>query len=94
MLPLAAYENIGKDNWNKRTKQIFGLLQDKFRTDESASFDELSRGINKRAAATSFFEILQLKTWNYLEVEQLQPYDDIKIFPGVSFHGMMKLYYE
>ena len=46
---------------------------------DSITFEELTAGATKRTAAACFLEILQLKTWDYIETVQRQPYDDISI---------------
>lgn len=42
-------------------------------------FSELTAGVNRRSAAVCFLEILQLKTWGELDLQQEQPYDEIEI---------------
>jgi hypothetical protein len=81
-----SYAALGKDSWNLRTKQVLGVLQEQFSegNKDEASFDNLTTGISRRTAALCFFEILQLKTWNYIDVEQEVPFDDIRLTPGVS----------
>ena len=45
----------------------------------SVQFSELTAGVNRRSAAVCFLEILQLKTWGELELQQDQPYAEIQI---------------
>ena len=45
----------------------------------TVQFSELTAGVNRRSAAVCFLEILQLKTWGELELQQNQPYDEIEI---------------
>lgn len=45
----------------------------------SVDFQALARGRKKRTAAGCFFEVLQLKTWNYIDVSQDTPYEDIRV---------------
>jgi cohesin complex subunit SCC1 len=40
---------------------------------------------NRRTAAALFFELLQLKTLNYVDVDQSRPYGDIKITKATRF---------
>eukprot|EP00977_Amphora_coffeiformis_P007295 scaffold1581_cov169-Amphora_coffeaeformis.AAC.31 len=49
------------------------------------SYKSLSRGCTRRTAATVFLELLQLKTWDYVELEQDQTFGDISILPGAKF---------
>ena len=46
---------------------------------DSVSFEELTAGANKRTAAACFLEILQLKTWDYVDTIQKSPYAPIAI---------------
>uniref|UniRef100_A0A7S4K6T6 Rad21/Rec8-like protein C-terminal eukaryotic domain-containing protein n=1 Tax=Odontella aurita TaxID=265563 RepID=A0A7S4K6T6_9STRA len=48
-------------------------------------YDRLSRGCSRRTAAGVFFELLQLKTWDFLELSQDESYGDITIHPGPRF---------
>lgn len=50
------------------------------------SFDNMSKGTSRRTAAGVFFELLQLKTWDYIDLEQDISYGNIKILPGIKFH--------
>jgi cohesin complex subunit SCC1 len=48
-------------------------------------FDQLSKNTSRRTAASVFFELLQLKTWDYIELDQDEPYGDITISAGPKF---------
>jgi cohesin complex subunit SCC1 len=49
-------------------------------------FLELTKNVtSRRNAASVFFEMLQLKTWDFIEVEQTEPYGEITISPGLRF---------
>jgi len=50
------------------------------------SYDKLSYGTSRRTACGVFFELLQLKTWDFIELDQDQSYSNIKITPGVRFN--------
>ncbi|KAL3914392.1 MAG: hypothetical protein SGILL_006117 [Bacillariaceae sp.] len=53
---------------------------------EQVQFDEITKNVHsRRNAASVFFEILQLKTWDFIEVDQEDAYGDITISPGVRF---------
>jgi cohesin complex subunit SCC1 len=49
------------------------------------SFDTLSKSATRRTAAGLFFEMLQLKTLNYIEIDQDQSFGNILISQGVRF---------
>lgn len=46
---------------------------------ETVSFNSISAGSTRRVAATCFLEILQLKTWDLIDVTQSEPFGDIQI---------------
>jgi Conserved region of Rad21 / Rec8 like protein len=48
-------------------------------------FNSMSKGASRRTAAGVFFELLQLKTWDYIDLEQDESYGNIKVSPGVKF---------
>ncbi|KAL7540214.1 hypothetical protein ACHAXR_009950 [Thalassiosira sp. AJA248-18] len=49
------------------------------------SYNKLSAGCSRRTAAGVFFEMLQLKTWDFVELNQDKSYGDIAIMPGLRF---------
>lgn len=49
------------------------------------SYQSLSQGCTRRTAATVFLELLQLKTWDYVDLDQDESFGDITILPGVKF---------
>ena len=84
--------------WHKHTVKVFSLLKrsmagtddDEGSKPSHLSFDSLSKGSSRRTAAGVFFELLQLKTWDYIEIDQDESYGDIKVrfFQlGFSFTG-------
>ena len=48
-------------------------------------FNTVSKGASRRTAAGVFFELLQLKTWDYIDLQQGESYGNIKILPGAKF---------
>jgi len=78
---------------HKHTVMVLGMLK-KNMTDEETeddtkarelSYDKLSYGTSRRTACGVFFELLQLKTWDFIDLNQEESYSDIKIAPGVRF---------
>jgi cohesin complex subunit SCC1 len=53
------------------------------------SFQTLSKSATRRTAAGLFFEMLQLKTLNYIELDQDQSFGDIQITQGARFDEEM-----
>lgn len=51
-------------------------------------FDSISKGASRRTVVGVFFELLQLKTWDYIDVEQVESYGNIKILPGLKFQDV------
>mmetsp|Transcript_43079 Transcript_43079/g.47952 ORF Transcript_43079/g.47952 Transcript_43079/m.47952 type:complete len:797 (+) Transcript_43079:217-2607(+) len=53
---------------------------------EQIMFKQLTKNVvSRRNAASVFFEMLQLKTWDFIDLNQEDPYGDITISPGVRF---------
>jgi cohesin complex subunit SCC1 len=84
--------------WHKHTIRVFKHLKKCMRdpnqeTDEEGEelpshveFHQITKNVNsRRNAACVFFEVLQLKTWDFIEVDQQEPYGEITISPGVRF---------
>lgn len=78
--------------WHKHTVKVLDMLKknmtpednDKDKRDH-LSYDKLSNGVSRRTACGVFFELLQLKTWDFIELDQQESYADIKIMPGTRF---------
>lgn len=49
------------------------------------SYNKLSAGCSRRTAAGVFFEMLQLKTWDFVDLNQDKSYGDITVAPGLRF---------
>ena len=82
--------------WHKHTLKVYSLLKSRMapvgtlnaETEEKEphlSYNALSEGCSRRTAVGVFFELLQLKTWDFIEVDQDTPYGDIVVSPGVKF---------
>jgi hypothetical protein len=73
--------------WHKHTIKVFSLLKQNIAgtndkdgsKPDQLSFDHLSSGGSRRTAAGVFFELLQLKTWDFIELDQGESYGDIKV---------------
>ena len=48
-------------------------------------FNAMSKNCSRRTAAGVFFELLQLKTWDFVELDQDEPYGDFAISAGSRF---------
>jgi len=85
--------------WHKHTVRVFQHLKKCMRdpnqepeNDEQEAlpsqveFHQITKNVSsRRNAASVFFEMLQLKTWDFIEVDQSDAYGDITISPGVRF---------
>ena len=84
--------------WHKHTVRVYKHLQkciqdpnstaasEEETKPESVDFDELTKHVvSRRNASSIFFEMLQLKTWDFIEVDQDQAYGKIAISAGLRF---------
>jgi cohesin complex subunit SCC1 len=69
------------DHITKRTKKMMTSLRAGFEEADEITFSEMAGGKNRRVAAACMFELLVLKTKDYIHVEQAEPYADIVITP-------------
>ncbi|GMH70897.1 hypothetical protein TL16_g12795 [Triparma laevis f. inornata] len=87
-------ENVKVDSagnkWHPHTTKVLSMLKSNMSGSKSLSFDALSVGCSRRTASGVFFELLQLKTWDYIEVEQSKAYGDIAVSKGVKFDEEVK----
>jgi hypothetical protein len=78
--------------WHKHTIRVLQLLQRNMGAKDGEtldpkgnpkpdhlSFDTLSKNCSRRTASGVFFETLQLKTWDFIEVDQGESYGDITV---------------
>jgi cohesin complex subunit SCC1 len=77
--------------WHQHTVKVLQMLQRTMADNgqqqmvQEVSYDALSKNCSRRTAASVFFELLQLKTWDFIEIDQQDPYGDIGITPGLRF---------
>lgn len=83
--------------WHPNTIKILGFLRKHFEAAErrdrrkgakgppSLSMHKIAADATRSAAANFFFEILQLKTWDYIQLKQGEPYEDITITKARRF---------
>lgn len=88
-----------KTKWHKHTMQVFSLLKSRMSSGNATQDDDaeatekpsqlsykvLSHGCTRRTASTVFLELLQLKTWDYVELDQDETFGEITILPGTKF---------
>ncbi|KAL3654000.1 hypothetical protein CASFOL_003681 [Castilleja foliolosa] len=77
--------NTDNSGWSTRTRAVSKYLQGAFAKEakecgnKSLSMNNLLTGKSRKEASRMFFETLVLKTRDYIDVEQKNPYDDITI---------------
>jgi len=75
--------------WHKHTIKVFSLLKSRLGDAEGMephlSYNALTEGCERRTAVNVYFELLQLKTWDFIELNQDEPYGDIIVSPGPKF---------
>lgn len=70
--------------WHKHTVKVFSMLKNQLGQKEGGSahelsYDMLSNGCSRHTAASVFFELLQLKTWDFIELDQADSYGNIAV---------------
>ena len=88
------YQEGTQTKWHKHTVKVLTMLQTNMANSPEEATDEqpaellygtLSNGCSRRTASSVFFELLQLKTWDFVEIDQEEPYGEIVIRPGNRF---------
>jgi cohesin complex subunit SCC1 len=67
--------------WHKHTVKVYNVLRSRM-TDETPelSYQKLCpKSVSRRTAAGVFFELLQLKTWDIIDLGQDKSYADIMV---------------
>lgn len=74
--------------WHKHTVKVFDMLRRNMPDDEprQMSFNAICDpdAVTRRTACGVFFELLQLKTWDYIELDQDVFYGDMQV-PSISY---------
>ena len=73
-------------DWHPNTIKVVGLLRNQLDAAESLSFDAFTAGANKRSAVGVFVELLHLKTWDFVQLDQAAAYGDITVSKAAHFH--------
>ena len=72
--------------WHPNTVKVATLLRDHLADRDALSFGAFTRGADKRSAASAFVELLHLKTWDFVALDQPHAYGDISIAKAACFH--------
>lgn len=78
-------EDDESSSWHKHTQTVYDTLQAQKIDEEPLEFQEMCHGVNRRTAAGVFLELLQLKTWDYIDLEQGRAYGNIVISQGAKW---------
>ncbi|CAN0079618.1 unnamed protein product [Scytosiphon promiscuus] len=75
---------LPRHKWHPHTVKVLRLVQKQLRAPRGpgVTHGSLTRGAKRRTAAGAFFELLQLKTWDFVELSQQESYGDIKVTAG------------
>ena len=74
--------------WHPHTIKVLNFLRKSIAADplEQTTFSAMtSSTTSRRTAAACFFELLQLKTLNFIKIDQSSPYGEIKVSKGTRF---------
>lgn len=72
--------------WHPNTVKILTFLRRHIKGKRAVSLKKLASDASRSAAAGCFFELLQLKSWNFVELAQREPYGDIMISAARRFN--------
>lgn len=82
--------------WSIRTKRMLAFFKGKMKEQDAneISYQGLVNGKARTVAAGTFFEALVLKSHNFVELSQSQPYGDITIKKGKHFNKQVPALYQ
>ena len=78
--------STAQHKWHPHTVKVMKVLRKSLHDKEEVTYKQLTKKTqDRRTAAALFFELLQLKTLDYVDVEQAAPYADIKVSKAARF---------
>ncbi|KAL4150613.1 hypothetical protein PRNP1_010015 [Phytophthora ramorum] len=78
--------STAQHKWHPHTVKVMKVLRKSLNDKEEVTYKQLTKKTHdRRTAAALFFELLQLKTLDYVDVDQTAPYSDIKISKAARF---------
>ena len=78
---LQTAEEYEQDHLTRRTVKMMSQLRAGFEVADELSYNDLTRNKSRRTAAACLFELLVLKTKDYVEIVQDAPFADITVTP-------------
>ncbi|CAM9454686.1 unnamed protein product [Ascophyllum nodosum] len=87
---------LPRHKWHPHTVKVLRLVQKQLKPASSGrgpavTHATLTRGATRRTAAGAFFELLQLKTWDFVELSQKEAFGDIRVTAGVSERSSLEI---
>ncbi|CAM9892181.1 unnamed protein product [Pylaiella littoralis] len=79
---------LPRHKWHPHTVKVLRLVQKQLKASRgpAVTHASLTRGAKRKTAAGAFFELLQLKTWDFVELFQEESYGDIRVTAGPRLH--------
>ncbi|KAG7380074.1 Double-strand-break repair protein rad21 [Phytophthora boehmeriae] len=78
--------STAQHKWHPHTVKVMKVLRTSLDNKEEVTYKQLTKKKpDRRTAAALFFELLQLKTLDYVDIQQAAPYSDIKISKAARF---------
>ncbi|KAJ1450283.1 Rec8 like protein-domain-containing protein [Pelagophyceae sp. CCMP2097] len=71
--------------WHPNTVKVMEMLREGLLEAEALSFDVITGNADKRTAVGAFVELLHLKSWDFIQLRQAEPYADIAITRATCF---------
>ena len=81
------HNDTNDKGYSKRTYKMFKNLRTAFEGGKSVSYSNITEGKDRRTASACLFELLVLKTREFIEIEQSEPYGDIEATPENKFYS-------
>ncbi|OQS07067.1 hypothetical protein THRCLA_00923 [Thraustotheca clavata] len=78
--PSVQTTTVAEHKWHPHTVKVMKVLRKSMHDKDSVSYSQLAKTTrSRRTAAALFFEVLQLKTLDFIDVEQTQSFGNIQI---------------
>ncbi|CAI8612159.1 unnamed protein product [Vicia faba] len=90
-------ENSKMSGWSERTRKVASYLHknfqhlEKHKEADSVNLSQVSQGRTRKESARLFYEVLVLRTTNYVDVQQKDAYGDIAVRKLPKFDKLLEL---
>jgi chromatin segregation and condensation protein Rec8/ScpA/Scc1 (kleisin family) len=82
----ATSTSTAEHKWHPHTVKVMKVLRQSLDDKEEVTYKQLTKNTqSRRTAAALFFELLQLKTLDFVDLTQSQAYGDIKVSKATRF---------